>query len=83
MVKMGLLSAVLLVTLFAIIGTSEAGPHNHKPACGDIACPAIYTPVCGSDGRTYSSDCALGIAQCSNPNLRLRCEGECEHCDDD
>ncbi|XP_066948333.1 protease inhibitor 2-like [Macrobrachium rosenbergii] len=81
MVKMGLLSAVLIVTLFAIIGTSEAGPHNHKPGCGNTACIALYKPVCGSDGKTYSNSCFFDIAKrCSNPRLTVRCQGECSKC---
>ncbi|XP_066948326.1 turripeptide Pal9.2-like [Macrobrachium rosenbergii] len=81
MVKMGLLSAVLIVTLFAIIGTSEAGPHNHEPACDNIACTDDYTPFCGTDGKTYSNACALDVERrCRNPNLKVRCQGECSEC---
>ncbi|MBX3269115.1 MAG: hypothetical protein KF729_02570 [Sandaracinaceae bacterium] len=35
-------------------------------------CPAIYMPVCGCDGRTYSNGCA--IASAGIPALH---DGEC------
>ncbi|XP_064077168.1 trypsin inhibitor ClTI-1-like isoform X1 [Macrobrachium nipponense] len=84
MVKMGLLSAGLLVTLFAIIGTSQAqfkDIRTRDPACGNIACTADYNPVCGSDGKTYSNGCHLGIAQrCEDSSLREYCKGRCGEC---
>ncbi|XP_066948334.1 turripeptide OL11-like [Macrobrachium rosenbergii] len=82
MVKTGLLSAVLLVTLFAIISTSEAGPLKLNPSCGNTFCLAVYKPVCGTDGNTYSNSCRLDIARCGNPGLRVHCEGRCGECGD-
>lgn len=35
------------------------------------SCPDIYSPVCGSDGVTYSSPCKLELASCKNPKLKL------------
>ncbi|XP_076107846.1 thrombin inhibitor rhodniin-like [Mytilus galloprovincialis] len=28
------------------------------------ACPMIYMPVCGSNGKTYSNKCVMGAASC-------------------
>nr|XP_053655889.1 turripeptide Lol9.1-like [Cherax quadricarinatus] len=43
------------------------------------ACIALYAPVCGTDGVTYSNSCFLGIAACENPqlNLRIAHQGKC------
>jgi len=43
--------------------------------CQDLPmiCPPIYAPVCGCDGRTYSSDCYADVA-----GVAIDHEGPCE-----
>lgn len=58
-------------------------PHADAPGrascvCKQSACPAVVAPVCGSDASTYSSECELQRAQCSQQRrIRLLSRGPC------
>ncbi|KAI8846942.1 hypothetical protein BC829DRAFT_397490, partial [Chytridium lagenaria] len=43
----------------------------------NVACPAIYGPICGSNGKTYDNTCVLNAAICANSFLYQAFTGEC------
>jgi hypothetical protein len=47
---------------------------EETPLC---ACPLNLSPVCGSDGQTYSNECDLNCAKKLNRNLEVFAQGEC------
>lgn len=62
-----------------VCDSSSIGSYNEteKSSCPEM-CPMIYSPVCGSDGNTYSNACALSVASCNNPELNLTQAGDGE-----
>merc|ERR1711936_192854 len=69
--KMIALSAFLLV-----LATGASGETPPK-VCHPIACPTIYHPVCGSDGKTYANECLLDSDKCENEQLYVVHSGKC------
>ena len=52
---------------------------SRKPACVcPSLCIAVYAPVCGSDGKTYSNSCHLGVYNCQfNKKVTIVSDGPC------
>ena len=52
--------------------------------CDALKCPyncdpTVITPVCGNNGRTYSSPCSLEEDKCTNRKLTIVHHGSCVH----
>nr|XP_012631826.1 agrin isoform X1 [Microcebus murinus] len=62
----------------AVCEPSAEGPGRAACVCKKSACPSVVAPVCGSDASTYSSECELQRAQCTQQRrIRLLSRGPC------
>jgi len=71
---------IVVVLLFAFASAQRGGKirNQYKPKCNTL-CPAVYDPVCGTNGVTYSNQCeyekaVCGIPSCSKVKIAYRDE---------
>lgn len=55
----------------------SANGGNAAVCAQEKACLSVYTPVCGSDNKTYANACELSLAKCKNASLTQKSTGEC------
>merc|ERR1711974_23106 len=63
-----------------MMSTSTFSPlrdrRNSNPTLHNVPncrrrCGRIWSPVCGTNGQTYSSSCHLGVAACRYPDKKI------------
>ncbi|XP_057379159.1 SPARC-related modular calcium-binding protein 2-like isoform X2 [Daphnia carinata] len=65
--------------LFSSGSNQSAGrsPSTTTTTTTTTTSPSVLEPVCGSDGRTYSSRCELQRARCEGHPVRVQYRGSC------
>eukprot|EP00922_Rhytidocystis_sp_ex-Travisia-forbesii_P039468 GHVS01058670.1.p1 GENE.GHVS01058670.1~~GHVS01058670.1.p1 ORF type:complete len:140 (+),score=6.43 GHVS01058670.1:127-546(+) len=78
-----ILCSVLLVGVVSFVSRQQQFVSAVTPTPPPHTCPENcslnWLPVCGSDDKTYSNQCALGTATCNlNGDITKAYDGECK-----
>ncbi|KAJ8015233.1 hypothetical protein DPEC_G00024010 [Dallia pectoralis] len=77
-----LLCATLLLTLSVFAMDDEIAPQPREADCDvykDSQCSREFDPVCGIDGKTYSTECVLCQEnKIKHQNVLVKYRGVCE-----
>jgi len=67
----------VIALLESLLSGSDPGSEEGLSDCPEI-CPSDYSPVCGTDGQTYSNDCEMDMVACElGSHIYVDHEGEC------